>query len=399
LRVTRGTLLIAIAAAAAVALSVLALRPRPVAVEVGTVHFGPLQVTEEDQAETRSHDRYVVAAPVSGRLLRVLLRDGDTVTRGEAVATLAPVPLSAREREEATSRVQAAAASERGAQAQLRHSIEDLAQARREDARLQALLAQGLVSIQALDKAHTAVVTLGMEVTAARNHAASAAAELRGARAALAALTEAHPQGGTLLTLHAPASGRVLRILEPSERVIPSGTPILTLGDLAHLEVVMEMLSSQAVRVAPGMPALLLGWGGEHPLRARVRLVEPYAFTKISALGVEEKRTNVVLDFVDSPGVLGDGYRVIARIITWSAPHVLQAPLSAIFRCGPDWCVFALERGRARLRHIGIGHQGDAAVEILSGLTEGEKVIEHPPNEVADGVRVSVMPRANSGSG
>ncbi len=356
------------------------------------MHFGPLQVTEEDQAETRSHDRYVVAAPVAGRLLRVILRDGDTVVKGQAIATLAPVPLSTREREEATSRVDAAAAGARAAQAQLEHAVEDLAQARREDARLQALVAQGLASTQALDQARTAVVTLGMEVAAARNRATSAAAELRGARAALAAVSEAHSGGATLVTLHAPAAGRVLRVLEPSERVIPSGTPILTIGDLAHLEVVMEMLSSQAVRVSPGMPALLLGWGGDRPLRARVRLVEPYAFTKISALGVEEKRTNVILDVVDPPRSLGDGYRVIARIITWSSPHILQAPLSAIFRCGSDWCTFVLDRGRARIHRVRIGHRNDEAVEVLSGLEDGEKVIEHPPNEIAEGTRVSVQP-------
>ncbi len=392
MKIARGPLFLVIAAVAVGALSVIALRPRPVPVEIGTVHVGPLQTAEEDQAETRSHDRYVVAAPVAGRLLRVLLRDGDTVVKGQAVATLAPVPLSAREREEATSRVDAAAASERGAQAQLNRALEDLAHARRENERLQALVPQRLASEQALDQARTAVATLGLEVTAARHRAKSAAAELRGARAALSALGEAHSGGATLVTLHAPAAGRVLRVLEPSERVIPSGTPILTIGDLAHLEVVMEMLSSQAVRVAPGMPALLLGWGGDHPLRARVRRVEPYGFTKISALGVEEKRTNVILDFVDSPGSLGDGYRVIARIITWSSPHVLQAPLSAIFRCGSDWCVFVIDRGRARLRRIRIGHRSDEAVEILSGLEQGEKVIEHPPNELIDGSRVAVQP-------
>jgi HlyD family secretion protein len=389
LRITRGALFLAIGAAAVVALSVIALRPRPVVVEVEAVHFGPLQVTEEDQAETRSHDRYVVAAPVAGRLLRVLLRDGDTIVQGQAVARLAPVPLSTREREEATSRVDASAAAERAAQAQLEHAVEDLTQARREDARLQALAAQGLASTQALDQARTAVVTLGMEVTAARNRATSAAAELRGARAVLAAVSEARSQ--TLVTLSAPAGGRVLRVLQPSERVIPSGTPILTIGDLSHLEVVMEMLSSQAVRVSPGMPALLLGWGGDHPLRARVRLVEPYGFTKISALGVEEKRTNVMLDFVDPPGSLGDGYRVIARIITWSSPHVLQAPLSALFRCGSDWCVFTIDRGRAKIQSVRIGHQNDEAVEVLSGLKDGEEVIKHPPNELADDSRVSVQ--------
>jgi HlyD family secretion protein len=382
-------MLMTIAAATLVAVSVIALRPRPVTVEAGMARFGPLQVTTEDQAETRSHDRYVVAAPVAGRLLRVLLRDGDPVVQGQQVATLAPVPLSTREREEAASQVEAAAAAERGARAQLDHALEDLAHARREDDRLQSLVQQGLASTQAVDQARTAVVTLGMEVTAARNRAKSAVAQLRGARAALAAVAESRSGSGTLVTLHAPAAGRVLRVLEPSERVIPTGAPILTIGDLGHLEVVMEMLSSQAVRVSPGMPAVLLGWGGDHPLRARVRLVEPYAFTKVSALGVEEKRTNVILDFVDPPGSLGDGYRVIVRIITWSSPHVLQVPLSALFRCGPDWCVFVLERGRARIRHVGIGHENDEAVEVLSGLTDGERVVEHPPNELADGARVS----------
>lgn len=391
MRITRGTLFLAIGAAAVVALSAIALRPRPIVVETGTVHFGPLQVTEEDQAETRSHDRYVVAAPVSGRLLRVLLRDGDTVATGQAVAKLAPLPLSARERDEAMARVDAAVGGERSAQAQLQHALEDLAEARREDARLQALVAQGLAATQALEQAHTAVVTLGMEVTAARHRASSAAAELRGARVALAAVTDARSTDGALLTIRSPAAGRVLRVLEPSERVMSSGTPILIVGDLAHLEVVMEMLSSQAVRVSPGMPALLLAWGGDHPLRARVRLVEPYGFTKVSALGVEEKRTNVILDFVDPPASLGDGYRVIARIITWSSPHVLQAPMSAIFRCGSDWCVFVVEQGRARIRHIRIGHENDEAVEILSGVKDGERVVEHPPNELGDDVRVSLQ--------
>jgi HlyD family secretion protein len=392
LRLTRGTLLLGIAAAVLAGLSFVALRPRPVVVETGAVRFGPLQVTEEDQAETRSHDRFVVAAPVAGRLLRVLLRDGDAVSKGQAVATLAPVPLSTRERDEATARADAAAASERAARAQLEHAVADLAQAHREDARLRALVAQGLASTQALDQAQTAVVTLGMEVKATRNRATSAAAELRGARSALAAVSEARSSDGALLTIHSPAAGKVLRVLEPSERVIPSGTPILVIGDLAHLEVVMEMLSSQAVRVSPGMPALLLGWGGDHPLRARVRLVEPYAFTKVSALGVEEKRTNVILDFVDPPGSLGDGYRVIARIVIWSSPRVLQVPMSAVFRCGSDWCVFAAERGRARIRHVRLGHRNEEAAEVLSGLADGETVVRHPPNELADGSRISVQP-------
>ncbi len=390
MKLPRGPLLLTGIMAAAAAVALFALRRTPIPVEVAPVRFGPLQVSVQDQAETRSHDRYVVAAPVSGRLLRVLLRDGDAVTEGQPVATLAPLPLSARERDEAVAAVQSAASTERSSQAQLGRTLHELEQARRDLVRLQSLTPQGLAPEQALEHGRTSVASLQMEVSAARHRVAAAAAQLRGAQAALAAIRAVGPGGTSTLTVRAPASGRVLRVLEPSERVIASGAPIMIIGDLAHLEVVMEMLSTQAVRVAPGMPAELLDWGGDHPLRARVRQVEPYAFTKISALGVEEKRTNVILDFVDPPGALGDGYRVEARIILWSSPRVLQAPLSAVFRCASEWCAYVLDGKRARLRHIRIGHYNDEAAEILSGLTVGERVITHPPNDLAPNARVSV---------
>ena len=166
----------------------------------------------------------------------------------------------------------------------------------------------------------------------------------------------------------------------------------MTIGDLAHLDVLSEMLSTQAVRVKAGMPAEIRDWGGDHPLRARVSRVEPYAFTKVSALGVEEKRTNVILEFLDPPGALGDGYRVEVRIVLWSAPHVLQAPLSAIFRCGADWCAYRVTRGRAQQVHIRIGHYNDESVEILSGLSAGQRVITHPPNDPQPGARVAAQP-------
>jgi len=231
-----------------------------------------------------------------------------------------------------------------------------------------------------------------MEVAAARHRRTSAEAQLRGARAALAAARQMRSGRTVTVTVRAPAAGHVLRVHEPSERVIGSGTPIMVIGDLTHLEVVAEMLTSQAVRVAPGMPALLLDWGGDHPLRARVERVEPYGFTKISALGVEEKRSNVILGFVDPPGALGDGYRVIARIIVWQSDRVLQAPLSAIFRCGTQWCAYVIDHKKARLRRIRIDHHNDDAVEISGGLNNGEQVITHPPNELFDGARVSVTP-------
>ncbi|MFO1400941.1 MAG: efflux RND transporter periplasmic adaptor subunit [Steroidobacteraceae bacterium] len=377
-----------LAVAAGAVLLLLALRPAAVEVEVAGVTRGPLELTSDELGETRSHDRFVVAAPVAGRLRRVPLHEGDAVAAGQVVATLAPLPLGARERDEQRARVAAAEAGERSARAQLQHASEDLGQARRERERLDALLARGLVAQQQVEQARNAAITLADEVEAAQGRVTAAAAELRGARAGLVALADAARGGAALVELHAPAAGRVLRIAEPSERVVAAGTPILVIGDLAHLEVVMEMLSTEAVKVAPGMPARLEDWGGAQPLRARVRLVEPYAFTKVSALGVEEQRTNVVLDFVDPPDGLGDGYRVTGRIVTWSAPEVLRVPLGAVFRCGTAWCAFVVDAGRARRRELVLGHFGADAVEIRGGLAAGEQVIDHPPNDLVDGGRV-----------
>lgn len=368
----------------------LAFRPASIAVETGTVQSGPMQVTVDEQGETRSHDRFVVAAPVSGRLLRVLHHDGDSVAQNEIVAALAPTPLSARERDEVHARVAAAAAAQRSAEAELNHALADLAQAQRESTRVEQLFGRGLVARQPLEQAQNAAGTLEQEVEAARSRAQAAAADLREAQAGLIALKHS---GHDVVELRAPAGGRILRITEASERVVGAGTPILVIGDLAHLEVVIEMLSSEAVKVSAGMPAFLENWGGDKPLRARVRLVEPYAFTKVSALGVEEKRTNVVLDFIDPPGTLGDGYRVIGRIIIWQSGSVLKAPVSALFRCGPGWCVYILDGSRARQRAVRLGHMSSSEAEVLSGLQENERVVRHPPNELHDGARVtSVAP-------
>lgn len=369
----------------------LALRPAPIPVETARVSRGPLQVTTEELGETRAHDRFVVAAPIAGHLLRVLLRDADSVADGQAVATMAPLPLSARELDELNARIAAAVAVQRSAEAQLSHVVEDLAQARRESTRLEQLFSNHSVSRQQLEQAQNATVTLEQEVAAARYRVKSAEADVRGAKAGLAALNVG-PRGA-LVTIRSPSSGRVLRVLEPSERVLAAGTPILIIGDLEHLEVMMEMLSSEAVKIVPGMPAVLDGWGGDRTLQARVRLIEPYAFTKISALGVEEKRTRVILDFVDSPSPLGDGYRVTGRIVLWNSPNVLKVPIAALFRCGSQWCVFTVDEDRARHREIQIAHRNSSDAEVLSGLHEGDLVVRHPPNELGDGARVSFSPR------
>ena len=371
-----------------IALAVFLLLPGPVPVDAGKVEQGAMGVTVDDQGETRSHDRFVISAPVAGRLMRIELDDGDAVAENQVIAQIAPVPLSARERTEQTARVAATEALAREANEHVRHAEEDLAQATRERQRVEKLVKDGFMSPQAAEQARNVAVTAANEAEAARFRAKSAVAEVRVARAGLIAVQAERGVRGELVQVRSPVAGYVLRIPDKSERVVAAGTPLLTLGDLKRLEVVIELLSSEAVKVKPGMPVVLDGWGGNDALRARVRSVEPFAFTKVSALGVEEKRTNVIVDFVDPPGPLGDGFRVIARIITWSADKVLKVPSSALFRCEQAWCVFAISNGRAQRRTVEIGHRNPLDAEVLQGLSAGEQVIRHPGNQIEEGGRV-----------
>jgi HlyD family secretion protein len=191
-----------------------------------------------------------------------------------------------------------------------------------------------------------------------------------------------------LFKVRSPVAGRILRIQDPSERVVLPGAPLLTVGDLSKLEILIELLSTEATQVKPGMPVILDGWGGNQPLKAKVQRVEPYAFTKVSALGIEEKRTNVVADFVDTPQALGDGYRVNAHIVVWAADQVNKIPASALFRCAEAWCTFVIENGLAKRRSVKIGHRNAQEAEVLEGLAPGETVIRHPANQIEEGTRV-----------
>lgn len=192
----------------------------------------------------------------------------------------------------------------------------------------------------------------------------------------------------------APVSGHVLRVLEESERVVQAGTPLLELSNTSKLEVVVDVLSTDVVKIKPGTEAFIEGWGGDAPLRARVQLVEPSGFMKISALGIEEQRVNVVADFVDTPATLGDGYRVEAQFVIWKGDGVLKIPSSALFRQGDGWGVFVVENGRACRRLVEVGHRGDFEVEITKGIAEGESVILHPPNQIEEGTRVELRERS-----
>jgi HlyD family secretion protein len=370
------------------ALIVIALIPSPIAVDVARVSRGPVMVTIDEEGEARAHDRFVVASPVAGRMRRVELHDGDVVKAGQVVAAITPLPLDERERTEALARVKAAEALRREADERVSRARADYDQARRERERAESLLESGVISRQSFEQARNLQTTLGNEMEAARFKAQAAAADVQAAKAALIAVDARRREDSGAMELRSPVSGRVLRVVEKSERVVTAGAPLIIIGDPERLEVVVDLLSTDAVKVRPGMTVLLEKWGGEEALRARVRIVEAAAFTKLSALGIQEQRVNIVADFVDPPGLLGDGYRVEARIVLWEASDVLKIPASALFRSGEGWAVFALDQGRARKREVRIGHRSHFEVELLDGLEENNEIIIHPANTIEDGARV-----------
>jgi HlyD family secretion protein len=378
---------------AAAVLAWLLFVPEPVIVEMATATRGPLEVTVDQEGEVRVHDRYAVAAPVAGKLVRVNLHDGDAVKAGDVVAELEPSPLDPRARDEAIARVEAARAGVREAEKRVEQAAAMLAQERSELARVEKLVAERFVSPEAADKARTAVKTGIAELEAANARVAAARSEEKVAQAALLALPSAEGKPGRVVKLASPATGRVLRVTQQSERTVPAGTQVMVIGDPSKFEVVADVLSSDAVKIRPGATAWLDEWGGDKRLRATVRLVEPYAFTKVSALGIEEKRVNVVMDPIDSLGPLGDGYRVEARIVVLAAPDVLKVPASAVFRSGEGWAVFVVEDGRARQRAVEVGARNPLEAEIRSGVGVGATVIKYPTNEVAEGVRVTAAKR------
>ncbi|HJT71367.1 MAG TPA: HlyD family efflux transporter periplasmic adaptor subunit [Terriglobales bacterium] len=361
-------------------------RPAALLVETAQATRGPMEVTVNEQGETRVHDRFVVSSPVTGRLMRVDLQDGDAVQQNEVVARIEPVPLSRREREEVYARVQAAEAALRQAKAREAHARKDLAQIRRDRDRAEQLAKNGVISAQVLEQARNADLTAKDELNAAESSVQQAISEEKIARAGLLGTdVSGNPP---LIELHSPIQGRVLRVMEKSERVVSMGAPIVILGDSKKIEIVTEVLSTDAVKIHPGDSVWIDGWGGDHPLRARVRLVEPYGFTKISALGVEEQRVNIISDFVEAQEALGDGYRVETHVIIWSSQDVLRVPISTVFRRGQGWSVFVVTDNRARVKDVEIGHRNESEAEILSGLREGEQLVDHPPSEISDGMRV-----------
>lgn len=386
MKLSRRAILWGGAGVAAAGFLVYTFRPTPIPVEVAAVTRGALRVTIDEEGRTRVRDRYVVVAPAAGRIARIALEEGAPVTRGMVVARLSAAPLDPRSREQAVARLRSAEDAEQATTAAVSEARAALDQAARDRSRAESLFTKNLLSPMQREAAALAETTAARRFQAADFTAQAAAHDVEQARAVVAG------GGGTSLALVSPVRGRVLRIPERSERVVAAGTPLLELGDPTRLEIVVDLLSEDAVKVHPGDRMLVADWGGERPLEAHVRRVEPSGFTKVSALGVEEQRVNIIADLDETPPQLGDGYRVETQVVLWDGT-ALKAPASALFQDGDQWRVFVVRDGRARSRVVQVGHRNPFEVEITGGLDSGDLVVRHPTDKLADGVRVAARSR------
>ncbi|MBD5801958.1 Macrolide export protein MacA [Azoarcus sp. Aa7] len=368
-------------------------RPQPVVVEFGEAVRAPLRVAVEQEGRTRVGDRYVVTAPVDGYARRIELDVGDAIEAGAPLVALEAsrsAVLDARRRAEAEARVAAAQANVAAVEQRVKAAEAGAALAGKELIRMRRLRAAGHVTGEAEDRALAEDERAGSDLRSARFTVATARHELEAARTALG-YAAAGGKGEPVL-VRAPVAGQVLKIPRKSEGAVEAGQPLVEIGDPRALEVEVDVLSADAVRIRPGTHVLFERWGGDGALEGRVRVVEPAGFTKVSALGVEEQRVWVIVDFTSPAGQwqrLGDGYRVEASFMLWEGEDVLQVPASALFRDGEGWAVFAVEDGRAVRRRVETGQRNGLAAEVLGGLKEGDPVIVHPDDRLSDGVKVS----------
>jgi HlyD family secretion protein len=378
--------------AVAIAAIVWALRPRPIAVETVAVTRGPLTATVTGEGRTRVRDLFVVSTSVDGQLQRISLQPGDPVTAGAVIAQIQPIasrPLDARSRAEARAQVEVARAAVERAIATDQEAAVAVEHADSELARSQKLAQTGAVPRAEAEHA-------GHE-SGIRRHAKTAThAAVREARAELiraqAAVVPTTAPGDAAVSITAPVSGRVLRVLRESAGPVAAGTPLIEIGDVTGLEIRADLLSSDAASVRDGAAAIVTSWGGPKPLAARVRRIEPAAFTKISALGLEEQRVHIALDFVDPlPPGLGHDYRVDLAIVTWSGTSVLRVPSRSLFRVGDRWAVFAIRDGRAHQVFVDLGETDGTLTVVSRGLGEGDLVIAQPTDAVVDGASVWML--------
>jgi HlyD family secretion protein len=394
----RNWLLASSATVVAITGFVWAFRPQPVPVQIAEVRKGLFEQTVEEDGKTRVRERYVVSAPVAGRLTRMRLKAGDLVRNGMAVASLSPsVPsmLDARTARELAERANAAQAALDAARARVGRAEAALEQARTDIRRVSKLHAEGFLAATALEQSELAQRVQAKDLEASRFAQEAAAHDLAQARAALMRAREGASiiRPGTSWEIQSPVDGRVLRVLQESETVVGIGTPLLEIADPSDLEVVIDVLSTDGVRIPAGA-RVALDAGADLRLAGRVRHVEPAAFTKVSALGVEEQRVNVIVDIVSAPErwrSLGDQYRVDARIVVLERHDVVIVPLAALFRDGDTWAVFVAAGNRAEKRDIAVGARTQLEAWVENGLSPAERVIIYPSDSVSDGKRVKVL--------
>lgn len=386
-------LILLLAAAVALGLVVWAFLPRPVAVETARVEPRTIDVSVEEEGEARIREVYTVSATTAGKLQRISLHSGDQVTADQTVVVLispaAPALLDARAQAVAEANVAAAAAAVDLATAQLDQAEATLEFMASDAARAQALYDKSTISKRLYDNAVLGQKTAQATVDSARANLFVRKQDLESARAVLGV---GQPSGAQTCctSLVSPVSGRVLRVLTENEQVVQPGTPILEVGNPGDLEVFVALLSRDAVRVREGADAEITGWGGS-PIKARVERIEPFATTTISALGIEEQRVEIILSLQGDPKDwqrLGNGFRVIARILLWRGEDVLSIPVAALFRNGSDWATFVVRDGHARLQTITLGERNESFAQVLDGLNAGEEVIVHPSDLVTDGIAV-----------
>jgi HlyD family secretion protein len=380
-------ILIPMVVLALIATSLVVGRGNAVDVTVAVAAADTLSVVIAAEGSTRAQDRFTVAAPISGRLTRLDLKEGDLVEEGQLLGRLYPAPEDPRVIATARAEVGAAEARHLEAETYLGTTKLQALQAEREVERRRPLAEMGALTRERMEQAELAAVVANQRRESAVAGLASAEATLEAAHARLLG-TETGDTEVDPVIMTAPASGRVLSVLDESERVVLAGTPLLVLADIERLEVVLDVLSEDAVLVQPGNEIVISGWGGEGILKGEVRTITRVGYTKVSALGVEEQRVDVLGDLRRFPSTLGTGYRVSGEIVVWKGVDILSIPTSALFRAGNTWQVFVADDGRAQRRDVVIGHRNERSAEILEGLTEGERVILFPPEAVDDGVAI-----------
>ncbi|MCW9050347.1 MAG: efflux RND transporter periplasmic adaptor subunit [Deltaproteobacteria bacterium] len=368
--------------------------PQPVLIEAIAVKRAPLTVTIEEEGRTRVIDRYIISAAVDGVTCRLDLEVGDPVKQGQVLLEITPLEsqgLDPRSRALARAQVAAAESALEAARGQATAAQASARLAATELGRLRPLLKGGAISQEAFDRAVTKAQTTTAAKRSADFNVEVARYELQATRTVLEYSADSNREAAERLQVRSPIIGKILKVVHECEGPVRTGEPLLEVGDPASLEVEVDVLSADAVKIQPGIKVLFERWGGEHPLEGTVRTVEPVGFTKISALGVEEQRVLIISDFT-SPAEqwqrLGDGYRVEARFILWHKDDILQVPASSLFRYKDGWALFVIKGKHAELREVTIGQRNGLLAQIVEGVKEDEAVINHPSDEVADGRRV-----------